>query len=45
MEVYEERERERELLRRIAQGEREIKAGKGHDLADVLADADKFLKT
>ena len=44
MESYEESERERELLRRLAQGEREIAKGKGFDLRDVLADADRLLK-
>ena len=43
VESYEEAEREREMLRRIARGEREIKAGRGHDLASVMADADKLL--
>ena len=44
VESYEESEKERELLRRIAQGEREIAKGKGFDLRDVLADADRLLK-
>ena len=44
VESYEESERERELLRRLAQGEREIAKGKGFDLRDVLADADRLLK-
>jgi prevent-host-death family protein len=44
VESYEENEREREILRLIAQGEREIKKGKGHDLADVMAAADRIIK-
>jgi prevent-host-death family protein len=43
VESYEEAEREREILRRIARGEREVKSGRGHDLASVMADADKLL--
>ena len=44
IEAYEEAEREREMLRRIARGEREVKAGRGHDLASVMADADELLE-
>jgi prevent-host-death family protein len=44
VEAYEESERERELLRRIAQGEREVKQGKGHELAEVLEEADRILE-
>lgn len=44
VEVYEDAEREREILRRIAGGERELKAGQGHDLASVMAEADELLK-
>lgn len=44
VESYEEAEREREILTRLARGERELKSGKGHDLARVMADADKLLK-
>ena len=43
VESYEESEREREMLKRIARGEREIKSGRGHDLANVMAEADKLL--
>ena len=43
VESYEEGEREREILKRIARGEREVEAGKGHDLASVMAAADKLL--
>jgi prevent-host-death family protein len=34
---------ERELLIRLAQGEKEIASGIGHDLDSVLAEADKLL--
>lgn len=44
MESYEQNEREREVLRLIAQGEREIAKGKGHDLADVMAAAERIIK-
>lgn len=43
IEEYEERERERAILKELARGEREIKAGKGHDLDDVLAEADALV--
>lgn len=41
--TYEAREKERELLRLLAQGEKEIAAGEGVALDDVLADADTLL--
>jgi len=43
VEAYERAEHERQILRLLAQGEREIAAAKGHDLADVLAEADRLL--
>jgi prevent-host-death family protein len=43
VEAYEQAEREREILRRLARGEREVEARRGHDLASVMADADKLL--
>ena len=43
VEAYERGEHERELLRLLARGEQEIAAGKGHDLASVLHDADRLL--
>jgi prevent-host-death family protein len=43
MEAYERSEQERQLLRMLARGEREIKAGGGHDLGKVLAEADALL--
>jgi len=41
--AFEEAEREREILRLLAKGEKEIAAGTGFDLDDVLAEADKLL--
>ena len=43
IEAHDRAEHERELLYLLARGEAEIAAGKGHDLDDVLADADKVL--
>ena len=43
MEAYERSEREREILQILARGEREIAAGEGHDLEDVLKEADRLL--
>jgi prevent-host-death family protein len=43
-EVYERAEHDRELLRLLARGEKEIAAGKGVGLAAVLAEADALLK-
>jgi len=40
---YEKSERELELLRQLATGEREIAAGQGHSLSSVLKDADALL--
>lgn len=40
---YERRERDTEILKLLVQGEKEIAAGVGHDLAEVLADADRLL--
>jgi prevent-host-death family protein len=45
VENYQEGERQRELLRRIARGEREIAAREGYDLDDVMAAADRILDT
>ena len=42
-EAYERGERDRELLRLLAQGAREIAAGKGHSLNAVLDEADALL--
>jgi len=43
VEEYERRERVLEILRLLAQGDKEIAAGVGHDLEEVLADADELL--
>jgi prevent-host-death family protein len=43
VEAYERAERERQILRLLARGEREIRAGRGHDLDAVLAEADELL--
>ncbi len=40
---HERSEHERQLLYILARGEAEIRAGQGHDLDDVLAEADKLL--
>jgi prevent-host-death family protein len=43
VEAFEQSERDRELLRLLARGEREIEAGEGYDLDSVLAEADALL--
>jgi len=43
VEAYERSEQERQLLRMLARGDREIGAGSGHDLESVLAEADALL--
>jgi prevent-host-death family protein len=40
---YEKGEHEPEILKLLVQGDREIAAGRGYDLDDVLADADRIL--
>jgi prevent-host-death family protein len=42
-EAYERAEHDRELLRLLARGEKEIAARKGHSLDAVLAEADALL--
>ncbi|MEK6654683.1 MAG: type II toxin-antitoxin system Phd/YefM family antitoxin [Thermodesulfobacteriota bacterium] len=42
-ESYEKAEHDRELLRLLAQGDKEIAAGKGYDLDTVLAELDSLL--
>ncbi len=42
--AYEKAEHDREVLRLLARGEKEIAAGKGYDLDAVLAEADALLK-
>ncbi|OIP90352.1 MAG: prevent-host-death family protein [Syntrophobacteraceae bacterium CG2_30_61_12] len=43
VEAFEQSERDRELLRLLVKGERDIEAGEGHDLDSVLAEADALL--
>jgi len=43
LEAYERSEQERQILGLLARGEQEIKAGKGFDLDEVLAQADNLL--
>jgi prevent-host-death family protein len=45
LDAYGRGEHERQLLLLLARGEREIAAGKGHDLDAVLAEADEVLRT
>jgi prevent-host-death family protein len=45
VESYEASERDKELLRLLVRGEREIEAGGGHDLDAVLAEGDALLGT
>lgn len=40
---YEQVDRERQILRHLLRGEREIAAGHGYDLDSVLAEADSLL--
>jgi hypothetical protein len=42
-EAYERAEHDRELLRLLARGDKEIAAGKGHSLDAVLAETDALL--
>jgi prevent-host-death family protein len=41
--AYQRSEQERQILELLARGEKEIAAGKGYDLDDVLAEADTRL--
>lgn len=43
VEAYERSQKENELLRLLAMGEKEIAAGKGHSFDSVLQDADRLL--
>jgi prevent-host-death family protein len=43
IEAYQRGERERTILKLLAQGEREVRAGRGADLEDVLAEADELI--
>ena len=44
MEYYERSQHEREILRLLALGEKEIEKGAGHDLKDVLREANRLLR-
>ena len=44
MEAYEDSQRELDVLRLLARGEKEIDAGIGHELDEVLREADRFLE-
>jgi prevent-host-death family protein len=44
MQVYEESQHELDILRLLARGEKEIEAGIGYELEDVLKKADRFLE-
>ncbi len=43
VEAFEQSEHDKELLRLLAKGEREIEIGEGYDLEAVLAEADLIL--
>jgi len=43
VDAYEKLEREKEILRLLAKGDREIEAGEGYDLDSILAEADSLL--
>jgi prevent-host-death family protein len=43
VESYERSERDKELLRLLVKGEREIEAGEGYDLEAILREADALL--
>lgn len=43
VEAFEQAERDRELLRLLAKGEKEMETGEGHDLDSILAEADALL--
>jgi prevent-host-death family protein len=43
VDAYEESEHEKELLRLLAKGEKEIEIGQGYDIDSVLAEADVLL--
>lgn len=44
MAVYENSQHEMDVLHLLARGEKEIEAGIGHELSDVLKEADRFLE-
>ncbi len=44
MEAYQNSQHEMDVLHLLARGEKEIEAGTGHKLDDVMKEADRFLK-
>jgi prevent-host-death family protein len=44
MEVYQNSQHEMDVLHLLARGEKEIEVGIGHELDDVLKEADRFLE-
>ena len=44
MKAYEHSQHELDILRLLARGEKEIEAGTGYELDDVLKEADRFLE-
>jgi prevent-host-death family protein len=44
MDAYEEAQHEIDILRLLARGEKEIEAGVGYDLDEVLKEADRYLE-
>ena len=45
VDAYEKSEHDRELLRMLASGEKEIAAGQGHTLSSVMKEADTLLES
>ena len=45
MKAYEQSQHKMDILHLLARGEKEIEAGVGHTLEDVLKEADRFLET
>jgi prevent-host-death family protein len=45
MEAYEEAQHEIDILKLLAKGEKEIEAGVGYDLDEVLKEGDRYLET
>ena len=44
MQAYEESQHELDILKLLARGEKEIEAGVGYELEEVLKEADRFLE-
>lgn len=45
MQAYEESQHELDILKLLARGEKEIEAGVGYELDEVLKEADRFLES